>query len=445
MILEAKLILGHKPKFNVLLKEGQPFLYFFITGGKIPELKLVRNKRQKGEYFGPFFEKGPARRVYDFLIKTFRLKICKKKIPTGCLYYHMGICSGSCRPDFNLEDYKKRLDLAKLILSGEKSKCLEFIDSLISKHNKNCEFEKSRELYLCKESLEKVSESLDVSSKAHDVRARHDIWVLMTEAHTLFVFKELNGALKKQHEFYIFSLNSQELSCLDYLELYYRTHVPSGSIITNFYISREKINLYQAFFEKYYKILYKVRILVNPESGHDSALLELANVQAQVELDKRLTLGKALGRFLKIKKGILSIDCFDVSHKQGRGLVGACVRFVNGVIEKNKIRYFHIKTLKHQDDYKSLQEIISRRYKDKSEIPDLVVIDGGKGQLSAAREILPSENIIALAKREEIIYSYNFPEGKKLDEKSYAGALLINIRDYAHHSAISFHRKIYKI
>ena len=108
MLLEAKLIQTHQPKFNVLLKTGQPFLWILISQESLPELKLVRSQKQKGTYFGPFLEKDSARKVYDFLIKTFRLKLCKKKIPSGCLAYHMGICAGKCRPDFDENSCAKR-------------------------------------------------------------------------------------------------------------------------------------------------------------------------------------------------------------------------------------------------------------------------------------------------------------------------------------------------
>ena len=121
LLLEAKLVQLYQPRFNVLLKSGQPFVYLFIPTGSLPELKIVRNQRQKGTYVGPFLEKGAARKVYDFLIKTFHLKLCKKKIENGCLFYHMGLCAGACRPDFDKEAYLHRLELAKQsLLQGHK-------------------------------------------------------------------------------------------------------------------------------------------------------------------------------------------------------------------------------------------------------------------------------------------------------------------------------------
>ncbi len=120
--------------------------------------------------------------------------------------------------------------------------------------------------------------------------------------------------------------------------------------------------------------------------------------------------------------------------------MGSCVRFTNGIPDKNKFRRFKIKTLTQQNDYAALQEIVMRRYKDASELPDLIVIDGGKGQLSAAQAILPQAHIVSLAKKEEHLFGTHCADGIQLDVKTESGRLLIALRDYAHHFAISYHR-----
>jgi len=148
---------------------------------------------------------------------------------------------------------------------------------------------------------------------------------------------------------------------------------------------------------------------------------------------------------LQTKHEIHTIDCFDVSHKQGFFLVGSCVRFTDGQPDKNKFRRFKIKTVKKQDDYASLREIVSRRYKsqeNKNDFPDVILIDGGKGQLNAVQDLFPDVTFVSLAKREETIFLQNFPRGKVLDQKTYAAQVLIAIRDYAHHFAISYHRML---
>ena len=144
MLLEAQLIQSNQPKFNILLKSGQPFLYILITSPlrKFPEIKLVRTKKAKGTYFGPFLEKTPARKVYNFITKTFKLNLCKNKIESGCLEYHIGNCAGNCRSNFNKENYLERLNLAKIALQQGHKKFLKHLSKKIENHNQNLEFEK---------------------------------------------------------------------------------------------------------------------------------------------------------------------------------------------------------------------------------------------------------------------------------------------------------------
>lgn len=179
-----------------------------------------------------------------------------------------------------------------------------------------------------------------------------------------------------------------------------------------------------------------------PIEGHDASLVRLGLVHAETEQAKQATLAASLKRLLALPREPRTIDCFDISHKQGMFMVGSCVRFTDGKPDKQQFRHFHIKTVEHQDDYACLREIVARRYKDKTNVPDLVVIDGGKGQLSAVADLIPGIECISLAKREETVFSNRFPDGKKLDQKSHAGQMLIALRDYAHHFAISFHRHI---
>ncbi len=152
------------------------------------------------------------------------------------------------------------------------------------------------------------------------------------------------------------------------------------------------------------------------------------------------TINTDLQKFFGFTTPIRTIDCFDISHFQSSFLVGSCVRFTDGKPEKSCFRHFKIKTLTEQNDYAALQEIIQRRYKDKTDLPDLIVIDGGKGQLSAAYAVLPDAPIVSLAKKEEIMFGPQFPDGIHLDIHSNVGKLLIALRDYAHHFAISYHR-----
>jgi excinuclease ABC subunit C len=147
-----------------------------------------------------------------------------------------------------------------------------------------------------------------------------------------------------------------------------------------------------------------------------------------------------LQQFLRTTAPIKTIDCFDISHFQGNYIVGSCIRFMQGRPDKNKFRRFRVRMITEQNDYAALQEIVFRRYKDATELPDLILIDGGKGQLSAVQQILPHAHIISLAKKEERLFGTYAPEGIKLDLQDPVGKILIALRDYAHHFAISYHR-----
>jgi len=157
--------------------------------------------------------------------------------------------------------------------------------------------------------------------------------------------------------------------------------------------------------------------------------------------DEEENLSAALQHFLGTSKSIRTIDCFDVSHFQGKDIVGSCVRFKDGGPDKNRFRRFKIRTLEEQDDYAALREIVSRRYKNPDDLPDLILIDGGKGQLNTVRPLIPDDVLcVSLSKREERLHSTQNPEGIPLDVHTDVGKTLIALRDYAHHFAISYHR-----
>lgn len=449
MLLEARLIQSHQPKFNVLLKSGQPFLYILITSSKTPELKLVRNQQLKGSYFGPFLEKGPARKVYDFLLKTFRLKQCKKKIENGCLDYHMGLCAGSCRSDFDRAAYCQRMELARMSLKQGHAKFLAYLQEQIEASNREQTFEKSRELHGYYKAFASVFDALDTKGVNNRKLDHKDIWILTSDRRTLFLFDEVNGAFKRREVFYfpfmddVVQEQAYEQLTLEHMTSFYRSHIPSATIFVNFDLNDHERELLEKFVHEWHQLNYDVAV-TQPVEGHGAALVRLGKLHAQQDEEKRLSLGRQLRVLLKLHFEPKTIDCFDISHKQGLFMVGSCVRFKNGEPDKEGLRKFHIKTVHQIDDYASLREIVARRYADATELPDLILIDGGKGQLNAVQDLFPHAEFACLAKREETIFSNRIPEGRKLDLKSFVGQMLIALRDYAHHFAISFHRSIEK-
>lgn len=340
LLLEAQLIRDFKPKFNVLLKSGQPFLYLFFTES---ELKVVRNKKEKGVYFGPFLHKKDARAVADYLIRTFKLRLCHLKIENGCLDYHIGRCPGSCMPGFNIYDHQVRLYLAQQALKSDPELFLSLIDEHITAYNKTWEFEKSARLAEYRKNLDIIFAT--IKTRYHEKKYAPEI-IAATQP-------------TQQHEHEV----------------------------------------------------------------HEGLV--------------------ALQQLLALSTLPQTIDCFDISHFQSNYIVGSCIRFTNGKPDKNKFRRFKIRSLNQQNDYAALQEIVQRRYKD-GDFPAIILIDGGKGQLNAIRTIFENTPCISLAKREERVFTEHHPDGIVLDIQTHLGKLLITLRDYAHHFAISYHQLLRK-
>lgn len=340
LLLEAQLIKEHQPKYNVLLKTGRPFVYILFTQDRLPQIEIVRNKKRKGSYFGPFLHKKHARKVYDYLLKTFQLTWCSKKISGGCLRYHLGLCTGNCKDSFDEDAYLFRVQLATNLLKNKYKQSLKKLEKKIQEYSDNFEFEKAKHLNDYYQNLE-----------------------------TIFI------ALKAKFT--------------------------------------EK---------KYAKEVFLATIPVWQKTQEDTSLAQ--KIQSTFALPVAPE----------------TIDCFDISHFQSTHIVGSCIRFKHGIPDKNNFRRFKIRTLTKQNDYAALQEVVTRRYKNKEDVPDLIIIDGGKGQLHAVQDILPYALIVSLAKREERLFTPNNPEGVKLNPNSDVGNLFIGLRDYAHHFAISYHR-----
>jgi excinuclease ABC subunit C len=343
LVLEAHLIQQYQPKYNRLLKEGQPFVYILCAEKEeLPTIKIVRTKSKKGIYFGPFIHKQDARNTVRFLIETFKLNVCTKKIPNGCLQYHIGLCAGSCKDAFDAEGYRIRFALALNVLRNERAAFCTRIDAEIKQCIQTLNFERAKHLH-------KYSEHVDA----------------------------------------IFAALAHHQS----------------------------------------------------QKSYASAV---AHIQSRRQTELSENVAYDLQKLLGHEAPIRTIDCFDISHFQSKNIVGSCVRFTDGKPDKNFFRKFKIQSLTIQNDYAALQEIVKRRYKNMQDLPDLILIDGGIGQLNAVHAVLSSVPLAALAKREETLFCTAYPKGVKLDLHREAAQSLIALRDYAHHFAITYHRLLQK-
>jgi len=347
LLLEAQLVKAHQPKYNTLLKSGNPFVYLLFTQDP-PTFQLVRNKKIKGTYFGPFIHKNQARKTYEYLERTFRLYRCNKTLENGCLDFHLERCAGSCTTQFDAQGYLDRLQLAQQALEGKRDLFLQTIKDRVQNYSRAREFEKAG---------------------------------------------QINA----------------------YIE-----HV--DAIFTT---------LAAKFTEKKYA----------PEIAHATTPSLYKNLTPEI----RLQALDELQELLQLPTKPRTIDCFDISHFQSTYLVGSSIRFTDGQPDPKNFRRFFIRSLVEQNDYAALQEIVQRRYAKKHDFPDIMIIDGGKGQLSAVVAIMQAmgvsgPTIISLAKREETLYGPPFPDGLKVAISTPWGQLIIALRDYAHHFAISYHK-----
>jgi excinuclease UvrABC nuclease subunit len=272
------------------------------------------------------------------------------------------------------------------------------------------------------------------------------IWVESAGTGNLYLFSYANGLLKKQKS-WLKKLEPVEKTAEEQLSNFYREAPPPEAIFLNFLANTENL---ENFLVAWHELEQKS--IVSQVSATAPDFVELALATAKQEEAKQKNLSGSLKRLLLLKNPAMTIDCFDISHHQGQNTVGACVRFVDGQPAKNDFRRFHIRSVAGIDDYQSLREVVYRRYSGTKEFPDLILIDGGKGQLNAVKDLFPEAEFASLAKREERVFRPQndfetmpaelVSRGKKLNPQTPEGLLLISLRDYTHHFAVTFQRRL---
>lgn len=458
LVLEAQMIQNHQPPFNVVYRGGRPFLNLVITKGSknaLPELVLSREVSPGGLVVGRFLQKSLARAIYGALLKAFSLRICKTKISGGCLYWHMGQCAGLCREDFDAASYKMRLKALGEVLTSGLDKYWRSVEKKIKEACGKLEYEKARSLT---KHLELFGQCRDVlnnswaSDQAHLVCQpdQRDVWLLWPNFSGLQLLSIINGHVQKRA---LWLHPDQEIS--QYITVYYSSNPIPLSIFTDFEIDeRELLQGFLTIFRdsrvssgdfglSVDKKKSSVSVIFDKVGNSCSDQVGLAKIVGQASYQAFLKTPLVLAKMVGASTPVKTIDCFDVSHKQGHWIVASCVRFVDGREDVSGLRYFKIRGLEHSDDYASLLQAVSRRYSS-DPYPDLVLIDGGKGQLSSVSPALAGVAVAALAKREERLFcNQNMTTGIKLDVSSPEGALLIQLRDRTHACAVGYHSKLF--
>lgn len=470
LILESHLIKKHKPKYNVLLKDDKKFPYFVITDEEYPRIVVARksNKNKiKGKYFGPYTDSRAMYSTLDLIKRLFPLKQCKtpKFKDRPCLYYHIGRCMAPCQRMIEPEEYKKILKNVELFLTGKQKELVEALKKEMEKYAQKEEFEKAARYRDSWMDVQKTMEHQKVVFE--NTKINQDIISLYNEGN-LFVVSLLQirqGRLtdKKDFQFSNMTLCEETEVLTTFLKEYYSLasefDIPTTITIPKI-LEKQDIELYTQWLKS---ITGQNIKLSDTPTKRNIELLSLAQKNAKfyfekVKLEKLTEIQRdynEVGSYIQEKLGLSKfpyiVECFDISHIQGTNTVASMVTFENGLPKKSKYRKFKVRSTESKpDDFKSLQEVVERRYFGKlSEtlpLPDLIIIDGGKGQLSSVMEIFEKHNfhpdVVSLAKKLEEVFKPNESFPVVFPINSPALYFFQRIRDEAHRFAITFHRKL---
>ncbi len=466
LILESHLIKKYKPKYNVLLKDDKKFPYFLITKEEYPRILVVRKQNKntlKGKFFGPYTNSKAMYATLDLLKKIFPLKQCKqpKFKDRPCLYYQMGRCLAPCQGYVTPDDYKNLIKKVEMFLSGKQNELVIELKKQMEKYSKNQEYEKAakyRDSYLdVMKTMEK--QKVVFENTKFDI----DIIALAKDGlcASICVLEIRQGRLTNKKDFDMklnFSSESSEIfsSFLnEYYEMLGEEEAPK-EILFDEELIREDKQIYEKWLS--YKFNKKIKIISDTQKKNRE-FIALAQKNAQYSLEKfKLQMlndiqndyneiGSYIQEKLNLRKFPHRVECFDISHIQGTNTVASMVVFENGQPKKSDYRKFKIKSAEGKpDDFKSMKEVVSRRYRDKN-MPDLIIIDGGKGQLSSVMKQfeemeIENQDIVSLAKRLEEVFLPNKSKPVIFPVSSTALYFFQRIRDEAHRFAISYHRKL---
>jgi len=454
--LENNFIQQYQPKFNIRLKDDKAFPYLKVTlQDRFPGIFLTRRVEPDGaRYFGPFSPVHQARKTIHLINKSFGIKGCRETIPgkrkRPCLEYDLKLCAAPCVQYISESEYRARVEDTLLFLEGKTDKLLRNLKQKMKEEAANEEFERAaqlRDLILAIEQLKAKPTLISTKQENKDIFGYSSV---QNEVH-LTVFRMRQGKVietevmsRKKKK----NVSDSSILSLELLKYYKKSPDIPDKIILPFRISREK-NISSSISQAKGK---KIDIVI-PIRGENKKLLELAqkNTEDLAQKEPDATSLSELKNLLRLKSMPQHIEGFDISNTGGDESVGSMVVFDEGKPNKSEYRKYKIRTVDGPDDVASLQEVIRRRYaslltEGQEFMPDLVFVDGGKGQLNAVLKALHELGVedvavASLAKKEEQIFIPNQKDGLRLKRTSPALQLLQNIRDEAHRFAITYHRR----
>ncbi len=450
LILESNLVKEHMPRYNVRLRDDKAYPFIKITNEDYPRICIARRREQDGaQYFGPY----PSSKAVRELIRmasSFGIRRCKKKLPCPpCLNYHIKQCAAPCLGEVTNEEYLDIIRNVTDFLKGKRNQLIRSLKDEMTRLSEVQEYESAARIRDQINALEELSERQRVNApgkKEQDVIA----YAISDNIGSIQVFHISEGKLRGRETFSLNTAGSDEAEVLSsFIKQHYQGIEPPQEIIIQIEIEDEAILRW---------LKEKETKLKTPKNKVEKGLMNLAQENARLLLsmkqaseskDKNQAL-LDLQKALNLPAAPTLIEAFDISNISGTNATGSLVAFTNGEPDKKNYRRFRIKTIVGADDFAMMGEVVGRAYSRRKEegkkMPDLVLIDGGKGQLSAAQAALSGlglkQNIAALAKEFEYIFLSERETPVILPKDSPALKLLQRIRDEAHRFALGYHRKL---
>jgi excinuclease ABC subunit C len=458
LLLENNLIKRWKPKYNINLKDGKTYPVIRLTNEKYPRVFRTRRIVFDGsKYYGPFPNVGQIDLYLNIIDKLFPLRKCKgpvkdKKQP--CFYYHIGRCAGVCAGKIGPEEYRQRVEQVKLLLAGRTEELARKLQQKMKHASDQQQYEKASVFRDQLQALRALSEEQKVVDFQREARDYLGFWSDEKRVH-LTVLQLRGGKLIGRDAMLLENYSMEEEFLPAFLGQYYvgKTSLPKVLYLP---VQMESVHSGQLL-AGYLEELTGSRIAVSfPKRGRHARLIAMAAENARFRLEaagqrKKQALAD-LQQLFQLSRPPRRIEGFDIAHLSGKQTVASLVTFLDGQPRKSGYRHYHIRSLGGRiDDFEAIREVVARRYarqlNENASLPDLILIDGGKGQVSSAVSMLkaieaPPIPVVGLAKKHEELFLPNQSEPLLLPDSSEALRLLQAVRDEAHRFATTFHKRV---
>jgi excinuclease ABC subunit C len=443
LLLENKLIKQHTPKYNVNLKDAKTFAYISLTRETFPRILTSRKVSRKLESFGPYTDGFTRQDLQRLVVKVFKLRTCKTMPKRACLNYHIHLCTAPCIDKASAEQYAEQVRQARSFLNGNYQQTIEQLKIQMQNASEAQQYENALELRNQIQSIRLVTEHQIVDKER---RFDQDVLVFRQVGEKMLAVQMgmRKGVLLGKKEF---SVDLQPQIEQEFLKAYYSSNPIPREILLNkpCWQGGEEKKALEEFLSA--KRVAPVSLTI-PRRADKLGLVRLAekNLESGLDFDSALV---DLQNNLNLPVMPRVIECFDISNLGTEHVVSGMVSFIDAKPDKRNYRKFKIKTFMGQDDFAAVKEVVARRYKrqieEKNQLPDLVVIDGGPGQVNAAKQALQTLGLqlplIGLAKEHEEIYLPDEAAPRNFDKNNKMMLLLRKIRDAAHDFSVGYNRK----